>query len=286
MTVELLNPPKTVPKRLELALGRDGHRAEVSQPLLTLSGRRVLVTGASGSIGRALVPLLRLNAAEVWETDENTLDVTDFEAVRASNELRSADIVFHLAGAKHAPLGEEDPWYTMQVNAVGTFNVLSCAPEDTRVVLASTCKACNPETAYGASKLLAEKMTTNAGQTVARFHNVVETSGNVFEIWRQIPEEFPIGYTPCGRYFISIREAVYLLLWAAQLPPGRYGVWPGKRQEMCDVARRLYPDRELMEIPRRRGDRGDEPLHAAHEVIVPVPDVSDLMEIVSAHDPL
>lgn len=248
---------------------------------------KVLITGASGSVGKALQEALS-GSCFVVPTDEDTMDVTDFAEVSCVVDEVEPSVIFHLAGAKHAPAGEEDPWYALQVNAVGTRNVLTAAeavPDGCRVVLASTCKACNPETAYGASKLLAERMTLNAGQSVARFFNVVETQGNVFDIWARTPPDGPILWTDCWRYFVSIREAIGLLVWAAVLPPARYALDPGDPRWMGDVARESYPGRNFLQMPVRRGDRLREPLKGAHEHGAPADGApAAVRRVVSPHD--
>jgi FlaA1/EpsC-like NDP-sugar epimerase len=241
---------------------------------------RALVTGAAGSIGSALVSAL---SGDVLTTDRDSLDVTDaFETKRAVRAFEPT-VIFHLAGAKHAPLGEEDPWEAAEINICGTRNVLEAAADvGARVVTASTCKACNPETAYGATKLIAERMTLNAGGSVARFYNVRESSGNVFELWRAIPEDEPIPVTPCSRRFMSIDEAVNLLLRCAVLPSGRYTVAHAESESMETVARQLYPGRALTFIPPRRGDRLEEPAWASQERAYH--EVEGILRIVATHD--
>lgn len=113
----------------------------------------VLITGAAGSLGR----LLARELPDAVATDVDTMDVTDPAAVQAAMAEHRPALVYHLAGAKHAPEGELDPGYVTRVNAVGTFNVLAAVPQGCRVILASTCKAADPETAYGASKLIDRK---------------------------------------------------------------------------------------------------------------------------------
>jgi FlaA1/EpsC-like NDP-sugar epimerase len=171
----------------------------------------------------------------------------------------------------------------MEVNGIGTANVVAAARMlGARVVTASTCKACDPETAYGASKLLAERLTLAAGEVVARFYNVVETSGNVFEIWDQLADGDPIPVAACRRYFVSIEEAAALTLWAAVLPPGRYTIDPGEPRWMEEIARDLYPGRAIEQIPPRRGDRVIEPRHAGSERVEPVAGVVE--RVWSPHD--
>jgi FlaA1/EpsC-like NDP-sugar epimerase len=245
---------------------------------------KTLVTGAEGSIGSVLVKALNMKySGAVLGTDLHTMDVTDARTVGRVFTSFEPAVVFHLAGAKHAPLGEEDPWAAANVNILGTRNVLRAAKwSGARVITASTCKACNPETAYGATKLIAERMTLNAGGSVARFYNVRESSGNVFEIWRGIPTSEPIPVTPCERRFMSVSEAVRLLLRCVELPPGRYSRAHVPLQRMSHVAKGLYPGREITAIPPRRGDRRMEPAMATQEKAYEVE--KDIWRIVSAHD--
>jgi FlaA1/EpsC-like NDP-sugar epimerase len=257
----------------------------MKEALGLLIGARVLVTGAAGSIGAELTRVIADANVDVIGTDKHTMDVTSYGEVReVCRELRPS-LIFHLAGAKHAPLGEEDPWEAASVNITGTGNVLDVAESvGARVVTASTCKACNPETAYGATKLIAERMTLNAGGSVARFYNVRESSGNVFEIWRLLPDQAPIPVTPCRRRFMSLDDAVRLLLWSALLPSGRYTVTPAPLEAMTDVATRLYPLRPQVEIPPRRGDRLEEPEMAVQESTILVSPTVGIARIASVHD--
>jgi FlaA1/EpsC-like NDP-sugar epimerase len=168
------------------------------------------------------------------------------------------------------------------VNIGGTANILKVA-RGARVVLASTCKAADPETAYGASKLIAERMVLNAGGTVARFHNVRQTQGNVFEIWANTPEPEPLTVMPCWRYFIDLDRALDLLLACATLPTGRYAVDPGLPVFIPDLADELYPARAKKMVPPRRGDRIREPLAAVCETVEPIP--GGLLSVRGVHDP-
>lgn len=247
----------------------------------------VLVTGAAGSVGAALCPVLRESGHVVIATDlaphDSQLDVRHLESVNHWVSACAPDWIVHLAGAKHAPEGELDPAGTAGTNISGTANVLAVAAQfGARVVTASTCKACDPETAYGASKLIAERMTLNAGGSVARFYNVPESGGNVFRLWESLPDDAPIPVTDCRRHFITMDQAVALVIACLGLPAGRWTIDPGEPQWIRDVASRLYPGRELVEIPARRGDRRCEPLCAAAETFTP--SSSGLAKITSPYD--
>ena len=157
--------------------------------------RRVLVTGGEGSLGSAMTQLLEKDNLDVFFTDIDTMDVRDERNVMTQFLLFQPETVLHFAASKHAPFGEEDPYEVVRTNVEGTRHVLEWSRRvGARCVVASTCKACDPETAYGASKLIAERMALNAGQAVARYYNVVETSGNVFEIWKKnLENDEPLG---------------------------------------------------------------------------------------------
>lgn len=274
---------------VETVLGRAQRPARLDEPLARLIDERVLVTGAAGSIGEAIVPILKAAGITTFATDIDTdtganwLDVCDFHAVNATIETWRPTIILHLAGAKHAPEGELNPWETTRTNSVGTDQIVKKAVRSgARVVLASTGKACDPETVYGASKLIAERIALEAGQSVARFYNVVETQGNVFDIWRNVPSDQPLLVTPCERYFVSLAEAVSLVLWTAVLPAGRYTIDPGWARYMPDVVADLHPGRQVVLTDPRRGDRLKEPRRARSEAHERYP--HHLERVVSVHE--
>lgn len=231
----------------------------------------IWVTGAAGSIGSALVTGDRIGT-------DLEVDVTDQTAVDRFNYEYAPELVLHCAGAKHAPEGEADPEHVSRVNITGTRNIIETGA---RVVLTSTCKAANPQTAYGASKLIAERMVLNAGGSVVRFYNVIQTQGNVFDIWSHT--EGPLPVTECWRYFITLEDAVGLVEEAKDLPSGRYTVDPGEPVFIPDLADELYPDRTKRMVAPRRGDRIREPLLADCETRVQLSD--RVWRIISSHDP-
>lgn len=241
----------------------------LDEAFTALTGKRILITGGEGSIGQALATKIQENTdCYVKITDIDSLDVRDLWKVDLEFCRAYPDYVFHLAGAKHAPSGELDPVAVAETNITGTVNVVKAAKNcQAKVILASTCKACDPETAYGASKLIAERIVLGAGGLVARFYNVIETSGNVFEIWDEqlARNEGRLTVTGCQRFFITLSEAVGLLLTTITLPSGRYCVIPGKRRDMWAVAGAYCPGISRTWIKERRGDRLNEILHGTSE---------------------
>ncbi len=243
----------------------------------------ILVTGAAGSVGRVLGRRIRNAHLTDSAWYDRHLDVTDREEVVSWVETLEPRTIFHLAGAKHAPQGELDPAHVAAVNITGTLNVLHAASlVGAKVVMSSTCKACDPETAYGASKLIAERAVLNAGGVVVRYFNIPESDGNVFRLWESLPLAEPIPWTDCWRFFVPMRECVELTVAAAELPSGRYAPDPGHARHMHDVAMELYPGRKLARVQLRRGDRYREPLKAQSETLE---EVNGYLKITSPHDP-
>ena len=243
-------------QKVETVLGRKEHDELVNLDISNLAGQRVLITGANGSIGNALIK--RLNdfnekssngKIDFLSTDiegkHTYMDITDFNNVFSVVNKYKPTIIVNIAGAKHAPEGEHETWKTLSVNTLGTKNLIDCALNNCKIILTSTCKSANPEIVYGASKLIAERMVLNEGGSVARYFNVVESSGNVFEIWRAVDIDQPIKVAPtCQRHFISLNEATGLIFHTMLAEPGRYVVNSGHLLKMGDIAERLYPGRK------------------------------------------
>jgi FlaA1/EpsC-like NDP-sugar epimerase len=253
---------------------------------------RILLTGADGSIGRALTARINLQSSYIDGLlttdivgDHEYLDVTDFQNVFSVVNKFKPTIIVNIAGAKHAPLGEREIWKTLSINTVGTKNIVDAAPSNCKVVLASTCKANNPEIVYGASKLIAEKIALNAGGSVARYFNVVETSGNVFEIWDHLPSDQSIKVVAeCERHFISLEESVGLIMHTMTSSPGRYIVNSIERRNMLDIANSLYSQRDIIRIPPRKGDRICELFKSTSESIESYHLDSSVIKLISIHD--
>jgi FlaA1/EpsC-like NDP-sugar epimerase len=220
-----------------------------------LAGKRVLVTGAGGSIGRELCrQITRRNPAELvlLGHGENSIfeiflelhadypdltlspviaDVRDEERLAQVFGQHQPQIVFHTAAHKHVPLMEVNVVEAITNNVIGTRNVVEAALDQNveRFVLISTDKAVRPSSIYGATKRLAEVIVLNAAResqrafTVVRFGNVLGSRGSIIPIFKQqIANGGPVTIThpDMFRFFMTIPEAVYLVLQAASMESG------------------------------------------------------------------
>jgi len=281
---------------LPVILSRSEHQ-ELVDTLKARNGffesKNILITGSEGSLGLELQKYLKNSGANVVTVDiagNPTLQesVTDSFSMRVIHDhvyrkAKPLDYIFHLAADKHAPHAETRPGKTVDINILGLTNIMSQFPE-AHMILTSTCKAIDPETVYGATKLIAERIVLDRGGSVARFYNVPETQGNVFEIWDEAAKAShePLKVMPCHRYFISKAEAVGLLVAMPQIPAGRYTIGGVVQRNMIDLAAILYPGRAAEIVPQRRGDRTAEPLHAQSEELQKF--YGGIVKVVSIHD--
>ncbi len=220
-----------------------------------LTGKRVLVTGAGGSIGQEIcrqiarwgpqmLILLGHGENSIFETmlelQENFPDlplqpvIADIRDVpRLENIFNSfhPQVVFHTAAHKHVPLMESNVEEAISNNVVGTRNVCQAAiaANTERLVLISTDKAVRPANVMGATKRIAEMIVLDAAHrtgrafSVVRFGNVLGSRGSVVPLFkRQIAHGGPVTIThpDMKRYFMTIPEAVYLVLQTSAMGQG------------------------------------------------------------------
>lgn len=223
--------------------------------------KSILVTGSSGSIGKKIVKKL-----EKYTKNITAVDI-DFDISKNSNinklKKKKFDYAFHLAADKRADFGEQHPTKVTKLNIITTSNIAKLNVK--KIILGSTCKAADPITSYGASKLICERIILNQKGNVARFVNVFDTSSSVTKIWAKIDKKSSIPVTNCKRYFITLNEAVDLLLYTGLMPTGRYSYRNLKRYNMKNVAKKLYPKRKISSMSLRFGDRPVETLIALTE---------------------
>jgi FlaA1/EpsC-like NDP-sugar epimerase len=271
-------------------LGRDEHSALLDikkDPFF--KDKKILITGANGSIGTHLIEIFEEVGIDYLATDVEGnmeyLDITNFRDCVSIIRKYNPDFIVNIAGLKYATKSEHQTWKTVQVNIEGTKNLLDACAGNTKVILTSTCKSCNPEIVYGATKLIAERMVLNSGGSIARYFNVVQSQGNVFEIWDNLSDEEPIKVVDeCNRYFISVDEACSLAMFAMVNGSGRYIVNTPHHRNMGDVAQALYPVRKKNFIARRRGDRKDEIFLATSENETRLLLKDSVLHIIGDHD--
>ncbi|MEO8363778.1 MAG: nucleoside-diphosphate sugar epimerase/dehydratase [Ilumatobacteraceae bacterium] len=238
-------------------LGRHRVHIDLEQISAYLVNRRVMVTGAGGSIGSELCrQLARFNPSELimLDRDESALhevqlsiygralldtpqtvlaDLRDAATINHIFDTRRPEVVFHAAALKHLPLLERYPIEAYQTNVLGTQTLLQASQRNYVGVFIniSTDKAANPTSVLGYSKRLAERLTADfafsapPGKYISvRFGNVLGSRGSVLMSFRdQIAKGGPVTVTHRGvtRYFMTITEAVQLVIQAGAI--GRTG---------------------------------------------------------------
>jgi len=287
-------PFKTVPALEDVVAGRAGLgeiRTLAIEDLLVrppvafdlhrlrelVGGRRVLVTGAAGSIGSELcrqiarlqpatLVLFERHEAGLWEIDydlrrqravevrvESVVgDVTDREQVGRLFARSRPDLVLHAAAHKHVPLMESHPCEAAKNNVLGTFTVATAALQSAvdRLVFISTDKAVNPASVMGATKRVAERVVQELAAQArreflcVRFGNVLGSSGSVVPLFlKQIEAGGPVTVThpEVRRYFMLVSEAVHLVLHAAALggSGALYVLEMGEQVRILEMARNL-----------------------------------------------
>lgn len=240
--------------RIEDLLGRAPISLDDAPLKQCFAGKRVLVTGAAGSIGSEIArQLIALGVSEAVLLDnaESALydlemelqgkgrtgfrpvigDVRDRGAMaRVFADVRP-EIVFHAAAYKHVPLMEAQPDQAVRTNILGTRNIadLCCENHVEECVLVSTDKAVNPTSVMGASKRVAEQVVQSLGGScptrfvTTRFGNVLGSNGSVIPLFRkQIAEGGPVTVTDpeVTRFFMTIPEACRLVLEAGAMGKG------------------------------------------------------------------
>jgi FlaA1/EpsC-like NDP-sugar epimerase len=316
--------------RIDDFLGREPVETDLRSVRSILRGKRVLITGAGGSIGSEIChQVASFEPAELllMDHDETHLydvsrtlrigpepqlllaDIRNAERVQAIFAKHRPEVVFHAAAHKHVPFLESHPEEAVLTNLIGTANVADAAQAvgAERFVLISTDKAIRPTSVMGASKWLAEQILWSLhGRngclfSAVRFGNVLGSRGSVIPtFFKQIARGEPVTITDpdMARFFMSVREAVQLVLQAAALSTGGevFTLQMGEPITIIDLARRVIrmsgrvPDKdvEITIVGARPGeklieeivDTAEEAVASEHSAIYvarpPAPNPGDL----------
>ena len=249
-----------------------------------LKNKSVLVTGGAGSIGSALVEkLLKYPVQSV-----RVLDIDEYALAKLNKKLKNPklrillgnildqnridmagngiDIVFHLAAIKNIEISEFNPIETIDTNVNGTVKIIQMIMKHKpkKFINISTDKAADASTLYGNTKQLGERLTSWAGfhiketkSATVRFGNVIESRGNVFEVWNEEKKNNkPLSITEpsMSRYFIHSNEVVdFILLGLLMAKSGEIFVPKMKIFNIKKLADKISNTQKIIGL--RRGEK-------------------------------
>jgi len=258
------------PFKMEDLLSRDPVFFDMQKVGGYFSGKRILITGACGSIGSEISRQLAISGVELILLDINETGIFDLNNelsiltqvhplvgdIRCLGRLKNIvkiyhpNMIFHAAAYKHVPLMEDNHEEAFLTNIVGTLNCIEAMGEEVeKLVAISTDKAVEPENMMGLSKKMAEILISSSAKSklgskmvVVRFGNVLGSRGNVLEVWKsQLQKNQPLTITDPAmkRYFMTTQEAVTLVLEASLLGDngGTYVLKMGELIPILDMAK-------------------------------------------------
>ncbi len=259
-----------------------------------LKNKTILISGGAGSIGSALskriieYPIKSLRILDISEyslfklkkninspklrlllgsvLDKERLDMASFDV----------DIIIHTAAVKNIEISEFNPMETIDVNINGTINMIktSIKNKPKKFLNISTDKAADSSTLYGTTKNISEKLIGWAGShfedtkfASARFGNVIETKGNVFEIWKEEFEKnepLSITHPDMKRYFFHVDEAVnFLLNCLLIMKNGELFIPKMESFKVKELANKISKNHKIIGL--RQGEKMDEILISEEE---------------------
>ena len=270
-------------------------RSKLQQTLRkVLKNKTILITGGAGSIGSYLTKKLLtypIQSVRILDIDEHAL----FSLKRSTKDTRvrfllgsildqeriemagsGADIIIHTAAIKNIEISEFNPIETINTNVNGTVNMIKMVIRTKPEIFLniSTDKSVEPSTLYGVTKQLSEKLVSWAGSHITntrfasvRIGNVIETRGNVFEVWdKESKNKQPLSITEptMKRYFFNIEEAANFILYCLSLS-GRGEVFVPKMKlyNVKEMASRISKNHRI--VGRRQGEKIEEILLTADE---------------------
>jgi FlaA1/EpsC-like NDP-sugar epimerase len=285
----------------EVLLGRPEVSGDLGEAAEVGRGRRVLITGAGGSIGWPLTQTLlsaRPERLVLLDHHEHSLfslersltrgnadlqfelaDIKDTLRMQRVFDRHQPEVVLHLAAAKHVPYGERFPEGAVETNVLATRTLLRLA-EATGTELfiyPSSDKSVQPPSVYGATKRIAEALVQTSASDrrwmVVRYVNIIGTRGSVIETFtQQILAEKPLSVTDerMTRYWISMNEALWCALMSAQRAAPAEVVMPacGEPLRIIETARRLAGWYRPERVPYPIACTGIRPGERLHEILL------------------
>jgi UDP-N-acetylglucosamine 4,6-dehydratase/5-epimerase len=276
--------------REESKEGKEGGR-------MNIDGARILVTGGTGSMGRALTShlLANYNPEKIVIFSRNEYNqskmasdlaahkdklrfilgsVTDYD--RIYRAMKCIDIVVHTAALKVVPTAEYNPLEVASVNVDGTKNVIAacCERRVSKAVMLATDKAVMPVNLYGCSKAMAEKIWIESNYlepifSVVRYGNVMGSKGSIINRFLELSyegiKEFEITHMGCTRYWVDFSDAISLILKAVGDKPGLILCSKTKAFKVKDLIRAIYLRAELKVTGLRIGEKVHETLINEYE---------------------
>tara|TARA_Y200000002_G_C22671873_1_gene660388 strand:+ start:1161 stop:2156 length:996 start_codon:yes stop_codon:yes gene_type:complete len=270
-----------------------------------LTNKDLLITGGTGSLGKALISYIlkkkiKLKRLIIFSRDEFKQselqkkfpeekfkflryflgDVRDINRLNVA--FRSVDYVIHAAALKQVPFAEYNPSEFINTNILGSNNVISaCISNNVKKIIAlSTDKASSPINLYGATKLCSDKLflaanniSTNKGTkfSVVRYGNVSGSRGSVIPIFLELDRKnknFKVTDPEMTRFSISLQESVETVFWSLQNSDGREIIIPKlKSYNILDIAKSINPRRKIDIIGLRPGEKIHEELISVHDWI-------------------
>ena len=266
----------------------------------SLDGASVLITGGTGSLGKALVKYLlnetKVRRIAIFSRDELKQhqmkiefensprlrwflgDIRDLERLRRA--LHGVEYVIHAAALKQVDTGEYNPGEFIKTNVLGSQHVIdSCIDTGVKKVVAlSTDKASSPINLYGATKLTADKLFIAANNysisygtsfAVVRYGNVMGSRGSVIPFWKDLAKNnlpLPITDLEMTRFWISIEQAVRFVIDSFDLMQGGELYVPRiPSMKIVDLALAVAPTAKLEEIGMRPGEKLHEEMISADD---------------------
>jgi len=263
-----------------------------------LDGKRICITGGTGSLGHALTKYILANynpeSIIVYSRDEHkheamAKDIPDRrvhhfigdvrDRARLTRAFKKTDVVIHAAALKIVPLGEQEPIEFVKTNILGAINVIDAALDCrvSKVVALSTDKACNPINLYGSTKLCSDKLflsannySTNAGPTfnVVRYGNVMGSRGSVIPLFRRQQSEgvVTITHPEMTRFMINMEQAIDLIIKALESSVGGHIYVPKiPSMNVATIAQAVAPDCKRKIVGIRPGEKMHEQMISEHD---------------------